>query len=112
MVEIMIVELKELKELMDLGKIQNHPQSHSFEVGKKYLIRTVTYHHVGKLISITDTDLMLESASWIADSGRFHTALKTGNLFEVEPFVNPVIINRSAVIDAALWDFDLPMEQK
>lgn len=108
----MNIELKELKELMDFGKNQNLSQTHSFEVGKNYFIRTVTYHHIGKLVNVTDTDLVLESASWVADSGRFYTALSTGDLDEIEPFVNPVIVNRGAIIDATVWDFDLPKEQK
>lgn len=108
----MQIEFKELKDLLNQQSNQQNLQSHSFKLGKNYLIRTVTYHHVGKLVEITDSDLVLESASWVADSGRFHTALKTGDLDEVEPFVNPVIINRSSIIDATVWDHDLPQEQK
>jgi hypothetical protein len=101
-------EFNKLKELLN----QQNPQSHSFEIGKNYFVRTATYHHVGRLIQITEADIVLENASWIADSGRFHDALKTGKLEEVEPFVNPVIINRSSIIDTTIWDHNLPKEQK
>ena len=61
-------------------------KNHSFDVGKSYLIRSVTMYYTGRLASVTDTDLVLEDAAWIADTGRFATALKTGELNEVEPF--------------------------
>jgi hypothetical protein len=88
-------------------------KKHSFwGIGKKYLIRCVTHYHVGELVSIDDKELVLANASWIADTGRFHAALKEGSLGEVEPFVGPVCINRLAIVDATPWDHDLPKEQK
>jgi len=83
-----------------------------FEVGKKYFIRTVTMAHTGLLEGINDKELLLSSAAWIADTGRFHDALKTGVFDEIEPFVNPIIVNRDAIIDATVFDFELPMIQK
>jgi len=72
-----------------------------WKIGGKYFIRTVTHHLTGKLVAITDKELVLDSAAWIADDGRLHDALKAGGVFkEVEPFVNPIIIGRSSLIDA------------
>jgi len=88
------------------------PNSHSLDVGAKYFIRTVTYHHVGMLDAITDTDLVLSSASWVASSGRWNEALRTGKLDEVEPHVNGVIISRAAIVDCVLWGHNLPTEVK
>jgi len=79
-------------------------------VGKKYFVRTVTMHIVGELVAITDKELLMINASWVADSGRFNNALKTGVLDEVEPFVNDVIVNRNSVIDATVWGHALPVE--
>lgn len=87
---------------------ENSPTDKVWTVGKKYFIRTVTMHTVGELILVTDKELVLKNASWVADSGRFNNALKTGELEEVEPFVNDVIVNRSSLIDATIWDHDLP----
>jgi hypothetical protein len=87
-------------------------QSHSFEVGKSYLIRTVTMYHTGRLVRITDTDLVLEDAAWIAYTGQFSVALKTGVFSEVEPFVNPVIVSRGAIVDATIWDYPLPESRR
>ena len=82
-----------------------------WQVGQAYFIRTVTMHSVGKLVSIDDKELVLSHASWVADSGRFHNALRDGTLDEVEPFVTNVLINRNSIIDATIWGHELPKEQ-
>ena len=87
-------------------------QSTSFEVGKAYLIRTVTMTQTGRVVKITDTDIALEDAAWIADTGRFYTALKTGNLEEVEPFPAGCFVGRGAIVDFAPWPHPLPTQQK
>ena len=79
-----------------------------WEIGKNYFIRTVTMYCLGKLKAIVNQELLLEDASWVADCGRFHECQKTGKLNEVEPFVNDVIINRSSIIDATVWNHTLP----
>lgn len=86
--------------------------NHPYEIGKNYFIRTVTYHLTGRLIRVTSKELVLEEAAWIADDGRFYDALKTGKLNEIEPFPNQVIVGRGSLIDACIWNFDLPREQK
>ena len=106
----MQLTMDELKEL--LAARSGGGLSHSFEVGKAYLIRTVTLYYTGRITSITDSDLVLSDAAWIADTGRFSSALDTGKLNEVEPFRNPVIIPRGGIIDATLWEHALPREVK
>lgn len=74
-----------------------------WELGKKYMIRTVTMHDHGTLIGVTQQELVLTQAAWIADSGRwwnFITGRTKPN--EVEPFAPDkiLIIGRGAVIDA------------
>ena len=102
--------LDELKNL--IGEKSSGGLSHSFEVGKKYLIRTVTFFYTGRLESITDSDLVLSTAAWIADTGRFNECLKIGKLNEVEPFVNNVIIPRGVIVDATEWAHQLPESVK
>ena len=84
-----------------------------YTIGANYFIRTATYHHTGKLIAVTEHELVLESACWIADSGRFQQALDTCKFDEVEPFPpdKTVIIGRGALIDAVQID-SLPTSQK
>jgi len=85
--------------------------NHPFQVGANYLIRTVTMILVGKLEAVHNTEMVLSSASWIADTGRFYDALKDGTLSEVEPFLNDVIVGRGSLIDATIWTKELPKEQ-
>ena len=37
-----------------------------WQIGKNYLIRTVTMIDTGRLVGITDHELVLEDAAWIA----------------------------------------------
>jgi len=97
--ELTIGELKQLAGLLG----QTSDSSH-WKMGKIYLIRTVTMIQVGRLVAVTDKELVLEDAAWIADTGRFSDALKSGELKEVEPFPDgQVIVGRGAIIDACLF---------
>lgn len=72
-----------------------------FEVGAVYLIRTVTMIDTGRIVRVTPTEIVLEEAAWIADTGRFADAVKAAKFNEVEPFPDgEVIIGRGAIIDA------------
>lgn len=83
-----------------------------WEVGKNYLIRTVTMIDTGRLVWVGDQELVLEDAAWIADTGRFAQALSSGSFNEIEPFpAGHVIIGRGAVIDA-VQIASLPRVQK
>lgn len=89
-------------------------QPHPFwKVGENYFVRTVTYHLTGRLDAITDTELVLGDAAWIADSGRFTQAVANSDFSEVEPFPKgePVLVNRAAITDAVRIT-TLPSEQK
>jgi hypothetical protein len=92
------------EEKIDVSKIEDF-------VGKKWFIRTVTYHLTGKVEKIVGNFLVLKDAAWIADSGRFTQAIKEGKLNEVEP-VGQAIVNLNSIVDMFPWKFDLPKEQK
>lgn len=82
-------------------------------VGNNVLIRTVTHYHTGHIEEITDTEVVLSSAAWVADMARFYTALSTGELLEVEPFADVIVsVNRGWIIDVANWAHELPKVQK
>ena len=81
-------------------------------LGKKYFVRTVTHYTVGRLISEDDNYLVFENASWVADTGRWNSCLKTGELSEVEPFINKVFVSKAAVVDITEWDHPLPTSVK
>ena len=82
------------------------------EVGKKYLICTLTRYYVGEVVECSPIKTLLKNASWIPDTGRFNECLKNGTFTEVEPFPDEVIINTMMVVDAAEWDHPLPRKAK
>jgi hypothetical protein len=84
----------------------------ALEVGQAYLIRTVTHYYTGKVKYVSFTNIILEEAAWIPDTGRFSECLRTGNLQEVEPYPGECIINAAAVVDACRWNHKLPREAK
>jgi len=81
------------------------------QVGNKVFIRTVTFYYTGEIVELSEHDIVLDKAAWIADTGRFFDALKTGKLNEVEPYVGVVSISRAAYLDATLWEHALPQKQ-
>lgn len=104
--------IKEVKQIQSLLKGSEEKTSHPYQVGQNYFIRTVTHYYTGKLEKVTAKELVLSDAAWIADTGRFHDALKTGKLNEIEPFIEPIIVGRGAIIDAFRWTHELPRVQK
>lgn len=94
--DLTIGQAKELAEMFP-----KCAQDSPWVIGKNYLIRTVTMIQTGRLVAVTQQELVLEDAAWIADTGRFANALLTCKFNEVEPFPDgQVIVGRGAVIDA------------
>jgi hypothetical protein len=116
--ELTIGQAKEL--IKQFGYLLNPPsapdsaaKAYPWEIGKNYLIRTVTMIQTGRLVAVTKQELVLEDAAWIADTGRFADSLKSGNFNEVEPFPSgKVIIGRGSIVDAISVNFELPRIQK
>jgi len=82
-----------------------------FEVGKNYFVRTVTFYVVGKVTKITNNMVHFEQASWIADTGRFADAIKTGDFNEIEP-VGIWFVSLGAIVDGGPFNHTLPTKQK
>lgn len=108
--EIDNLTVKEIKHIQSL--LKGSGETHPFQVGKNYFIRTVTHHLTGRLVKVTSKELLLEDAAWIADDGRFFDCLKDGKINEVEPFQDDVIVGRGSIIDATVWRHPLPRTQK
>ena len=99
----MELSFKDFKEI--IGKDASHP----YQLGEKYIIRTVTMIYTGRLREIYATELVLEDAAWIADTGRWAEALSKGTLKEIEPYPEGrVIIGRGAILDVTEWKHALP----
>lgn len=86
---------------------------HPFTIDDNYFIRTVTHHFTGKLVAVYDQELVLTTAAWIADDGRFADSMKDGKYAEIEPYPQDkrVVIGRGALIDAHTTDNPLPTKQ-
>lgn len=96
--ELTIREARELAGMFGGKEVSNNS---AWEIGKTYLIRTVTMADTGRLVMVTPQELVLEDAAWIADTGRFSDAVKNAQFGEVEPFPDGrVVIGRGAIIDA------------
>lgn len=121
------MNIQNLEQLLALAKsmesLHSTVSSHGspsalFSSGSKYYIRTVTHHQVGKYIGVVHEGnvpfVLLESASWIADSGRWHDALAYGfkSNAEIEPCPGIVRVNISSIIDIFDWSHDLPTKQQ
>lgn len=79
---------------------------------KKVFIRTLTHYYTGQVVRVTKSFIELSTAAWIADTGRFSQALKTGQLNEVEPFHSNVLVARSNISDITEWAHELPFQVK
>lgn len=80
---------KKLEEYKELARLFGREKELSdtcsvYEEGKNYFIRTVTHHYTGKLVAVYPQELILEQVAWIADDGRFTTALEKEEFDEVE----------------------------
>lgn len=93
--------LKQVREIAQLVSGTVARDDSAWQIGKIYLIRTVTMIDTGRLIAVTPQELVLEDAAWIADTDRFMQAVEKAEFGEVEPFPSgQVIIGRGSIIDA------------
>jgi hypothetical protein len=87
---------------------------HGLPVGENVFVRTVTCYYTGRLERVTGLAMVLVDAAWVADTGRFHRAMESGELDEVEPYPDgaEVHVMLGAVCDVAPWPAELPREVK
>ena len=106
--ELTIGDVKKLNAL-----IGNKTDDGPYQTGTQYFIRTVTHYFTGRCVAVYPGEIVLEDVAWIADTGRYSVALKTGDFSEVEPYPDTqVIINRGAVVDASVFPHTLPSKVK
>lgn len=106
----------EIKQIAALANGNQDHSGHPFEVGKPYMLRTVTHIDVGRVKAVYPTEIVLTEAAWVADTGRFGEQWeKSGedafDEVEVFPRSNDVIIGRGALIDATQLQ-SLPVSSK
>ena len=111
--DLTIGQAKELAAMFGTqGAVSSATDASAWEIGKTYLIRTVTMIDTGRLVAVTNQELILEDAAWIADDGRFANALEAGTFSEVEPYPGACLISIGAVLDLSEWLHGLPRTQK
>ena len=105
--DLTIGQLKEIQAMSGCGN-----DSSPFKAGEAYLFRTVTHIEVGRVKEVKGQFVILEDASWIADTGRYHDCLRDGSFSEVEPYPLYTGVNTQSLINFAPWPHALPTEQK
>ncbi len=116
-IDINTLTVGEVREISRLaascaGTSVKKAKSHSLNVGDSVFIRTVTAYFTGRIVAVTSADIQLEEAAWVASTGRFSIALKSGTLDEVEPYPHGVVVSRGGIIDISPWKHPLPKDMK
>jgi len=106
-----------ISEVLNQNKIIGKPEEMPYEVGEAYFFRTVTYHTLGRVKNIIGDVLVLEEASWVADSGRLNEFVNDGKVYEstsseIEPIEVEMYLHKSAICDAFKWKHELPNKVK
>lgn len=81
-----------------------------WEIGKDYVVRTVTMIYLGVLKDYNDKELLLEDCAWIPDTSRWNEFLNGTKPKEMEPYQNDVIIGRGAILDATIMKSKIKRE--
>ena len=102
----------ELKQIATMFGGNKQVEESPFEIGKAYLFRTVTHIDIGRVTAIKGKFVMLDDASWVADTGRYHDCLKSGDINEYESYPDGNGLNTTALIDFCEWNHELPKGQK
>jgi len=114
LVEAMISASSMLIDIQQRRDLTQHPVefSNPYNLGQAYLFRLVTHYWIGRVVSVGAREIVIEKASWVANTGRFADCLKSGNVDECERVPGYVIVGRGALVDACAWEHDLSEGQK
>ena len=108
--EVQALALEALARRTQANDTPPEGQTHPYQIGACYLIRTVTLYLTGRVIWVGEHEIQIADPAWIADTGRFNKALASGKVAEVEPGPSPCIVGRGAIVDAWPWHLALPRE--
>lgn len=87
--------------LLDIDK-KTESKSSFYQVGKVYVLRSVTMIYLGRLKEETSDALILEDAAWIPETSRWNEFLKGKSPNEMEPYADNVIVYKGGLIDATV----------
>ena len=112
--DLTVAQIKKLFAMMPNNFSSPSCSSHPFEIGKNYILRTVTMIYTGKLIAVYPQELVLVDAAWIPETDRYMDFVATGKVKECEPYPDGrhVPIGRGGLMDAVVLEAPLPRSQK
>ena len=88
------------------------PEAPELKPGLGVFVLSVTRYYIGRFLKEDATFLYLDHVSWIADTGRFHKAVKDGReaLAEVEPYPPERVVRlfKGAGVEVSDWPHALP----
>ncbi len=88
-------------------------ETYPYVIGERYYIEQVTKYFTGRLVGVTEKELILDQCAWIANTGRYAQAMQTGSFNEVEPFPDGLVfVMRGAGVIVKPWSLLLPRDQK
>lgn len=68
------------------------PDGEFFEIGESYLVETVTKYWLGVCCGVSDTDVYLVNASFVASTGRYNEFMSGSDPSENEPLPEDKVI--------------------
>ena len=105
----MIIDGFEYIKADSIPQMNTSDADYPWEIGKPYFIQTVTHYYLGRLTGITENELVVCDASWVANTGRFNEFIDGGEPAENEPYrtSSHVIISRGALISATIKETNI-----
>ncbi len=103
-------KIKLIEAILSCDSKQTISNNDFWEIGKDYVVRTVTMIYLGKLKDYNSTELLLEDCAWIPETSRWNEFLTGKKPNEMEPYANDVIVGRGALLDATLFKEKLKRE--
>ena len=100
---LMVDDVKYVREdsILKPGKTApvKNVQKHPYTIGKQWFFMTATFFFAGNVTAVTETEIVLEKAAWIPETGRFNEFIRTGTPKEAEP-CGTVVLSRGGIIAA------------
>ncbi len=106
--EMTVGQLKEIRNLLNLSGSQCSKNRYEFKIGQKVCIRGVTMIYTGIIEEDYEDFIVLSSACWIADSGKWSEFLKDPaknvNEAEMYPKNEKIPISKGVITDVCVLD--------
>jgi hypothetical protein len=80
------------------AKIKQTSQPHPYVKGQLYHVETATKYYIGTCSDVTDQEIVLQDAAWVAHTGRLNAYLSGSAPTSLEPLNGPVFISRGAIV--------------